>query len=270
VQNNIDNPRVIGAIVGTQTGRTVEISNSFELVYDVVDKNVVIEQKYLAQKQEQFRKVFPTSDFLGWYSTGVAVTPADMEVHKQFFGINESPLFLLLDPVACARPDVKDLPIHLFESELRIVSEQPTLLFVKVNYKIETNEAERIAVDHVARISPSGSASSGSQLSSHLMGIHNSMSMLTLRVKFLLKFLEGVKSGAVPRDHAILRRIGQMCNQLPHADTPEFKRDFMNEYNDVLMIAYLASITKSTSVINELIDKFNATYDRQVRRRGLY
>jgi len=38
VQNNVDNPRVIGALLGIQTGRNVEIMNSFELVFDVVEK----------------------------------------------------------------------------------------------------------------------------------------------------------------------------------------------------------------------------------------
>jgi COP9 signalosome complex subunit 6 len=270
VQNNFENPRVIGALMGLQTGRTVEISNSFELAYDVVDGNVVIEHQYLVQKQEQFRKVFPTLDFLGWYSSGSSVHAADMEIHKQFFGINESPLFLLLDPIACARPDTKDLPIYILESELKIVNEQPSLVFVKVNYKIETNEAERIAVDHVAKITPSGSGATGSQLSAHLIGIHGSLSMLNVRVKILLKFLEGVKTGKIPKDHGVLRAVTQLCNQLPQADTSDFRRDFISEYNDVLMITYLASITKGTANINDLIDKFNVIYDRQVRRRGLY
>ncbi len=68
----------------------------------------------------------------------------------------------MLDTVACGRPDTKELPISILESELRMVEEKPTLLFVKVPYKIETGEAERIAVDHVAKITPTGS-STGSQ-----------------------------------------------------------------------------------------------------------
>jgi COP9 signalosome complex subunit 6 len=63
----------------------------------------------------------------------------------------------------CANPATRDLPVTMYESELHIVNEQPTLLFVKVPYKIETGEAERIAVDHVAKISPTGGGGSGSQ-----------------------------------------------------------------------------------------------------------
>ena len=69
VQNQKENPRVIGALLGTyfylcfvklitfivgvQTGRNVEIFNSFELVFSVTDGAIVIDQTYLHKKQEQ-------------------------------------------------------------------------------------------------------------------------------------------------------------------------------------------------------------------------
>jgi COP9 signalosome complex subunit 6 len=40
------------------------------------------------------------------------------------------------------------------------------------------------------------------------------------------------------------------------------------EYNDALLVTYLASITKGTSLTNELVDRYNVAYDRQGQRRG--
>jgi len=270
VQNNVENPRVVGALLGQQTGRNIEITNSFELVYDVIDGTVIIEKQYFTQKQEQFRKVFPALEFLGWYSTGASVQLSDIETQKQLIEVNESPLYLLLDTAACARPETKDLPISVFESELRMIEDKPTMLFVKVPYRIETGEAERIGVDQVARITPGAGAITGSALTSHLMGVHNAISMLNVRVKLLLKYLDGIRTGSIPADHGTLRRVASLCNQLPATDTAQFKQDFINEYNDALMITYLASVTKGTNGINELIDKFNVTYDKQTRRRGFF
>jgi len=271
VQNNVDNPRVIGALVGIQSGRNVEIFNSFELVYNMVDGSIVIDQRFLAQKQEQFKKVFTSYDFLGLYTTGEKASATDIEIHKQITELNESPLYLLLDPIACSRADRKELPISIFESELHIVNEKPTLLFVKVPYKIETGEAERISVDHVAHITPSG-VSSGSALTAHLLGVHNAISMLSVRIRILLRFLQAVKRGEAPFDHGLLRRVASLCNQLPATtESATFKHDFMNEYNDALMITYLAAITKGSNCLNELIDKFNAVNDRsggRIRRGG--
>jgi len=92
--------------------------------------------------------------------------------------------------------------------------------------------------------------------------------MLSMRIKILLQYLESAKSGKAPRDHGLMRRIASLCHQLPAIDTPGFKLDFLNEYNDALLITYLASITKGTNATNDLIDKFNATYERHSRRRG--
>jgi len=268
VQQRQDNPRVIGAFLGLQTGRQIEICNSFELVYSTVEGAIVIDQSYLQKKQEQFKKVFPTYDFLGWYSTGSQVLPTDVAVHKQVMETNESPLFLLMDAVACLKPGQKELPITIFESELNMVDATPTTLFVKIPYKIETQEAERISVDHIARVTPTGGE--GSSLSGHLMHTHNAISMLNQRIKILVKFLEAAKSGAIPKDQALLRRISMLTSQLPAIDSPSFKQEVISEYNDALLITYLATVTKGANGINELIDKFNVINDRQARRRGFF
>jgi len=268
VQQRQDNPRVIGAFLGLQNGRQIEICNSFELVFSVVDGTIVIDQTYLHKKQEQFKKVFPTYDFLGWYSTGNQVQNADVAIHKQIMEINESPLYLLMDAPACLKPATKDLPITIFESELHMVEDNPTLLFVKIPYKIETGEAERISVDHIAKVTPTGGE--GSSLSGHLMHTHNAISMLNMRIKILVNFLEATKGGKTPKDHALLRRISMLTSQLPAIDNDAFRHEFINEYNDALLVTYLATVTKGSSGINELLDKFSIVNDRQSRRRGFF
>jgi len=268
VQQRQDNPRVIGAFLGLQNGRQIEICNSFELVFSVVDGTIVIDQTYLHKKQEQFKKVFPTYDFLGWYSTGNQVQNADVAIHKQIMEINESPLYLLMDAPACLKPATKDLPITIFESELHMVEDNPTLLFVKIPYKIETGEAERISVDHIAKVTPTGGE--GSSLSGHLMHTHNAISMLNMRIKILVNFLEATKGGKIPKDHALLRRISMLTSQLPAIDNDAFRHEFINEYNDALLVTYLATVTKGSSGINELLDKFSIVNDRQSRRRGFF
>src|SRR5690349_12211675 len=45
--------RVIGALFGVQSGRNIEIFNSFELVYTEVAGTIVIDTDYVKTKQEQ-------------------------------------------------------------------------------------------------------------------------------------------------------------------------------------------------------------------------
>lgn len=45
------------------------------------------------------------------------------------------------------------LPVTLFESVIDLVAGEATMLFVQIPYTLATEEAERIGVDHVARMS---------------------------------------------------------------------------------------------------------------------
>eukprot|EP01103_Thecamoeba_quadrilineata_P012686 TRINITY_DN3326_c0_g1_i2.p1 TRINITY_DN3326_c0_g1~~TRINITY_DN3326_c0_g1_i2.p1 ORF type:complete len:246 (+),score=41.47 TRINITY_DN3326_c0_g1_i2:28-738(+) len=180
--------RVFGALLGIQSGRNIEIFNSFELVY----ANNAIDTEYFATKLEQMKSVFPNYDCLGWYSTGNEPLPSDTDLNKQVLQFNENPLYLLLD--TAVQQHRKELPITIYESELRIVNDVPTLLFRKAPYKIETGEAERIAVDHVAHVSPVGNGS-GSMLISHLGGMHDAIKMLNIRIKIIQKFIEATEAG---------------------------------------------------------------------------
>merc|ERR1719234_2065454 len=54
---------VYGALIGRQAGRDIELCNSFELDYNVIDGVVVIDRDYYNTKEEQFKQVFSDMDF---------------------------------------------------------------------------------------------------------------------------------------------------------------------------------------------------------------
>ena len=47
---------VFGALLGTQEGRSMEILNSFELQYDIIDSDVIINTDYYHTKAEQCKQ----------------------------------------------------------------------------------------------------------------------------------------------------------------------------------------------------------------------
>ena len=73
-------------------------------------------------------KVFQDLDFLGWYSTGDVPNCSDIAVHKQICDINESPVFLKLNPATRQ----SDLPITVYESIIDIVDGKVGLGLVSV------------------------------------------------------------------------------------------------------------------------------------------
>ncbi|KAG5034704.1 hypothetical protein AAZX31_04G109100 [Glycine max] len=257
-------PRVYGCVIGVQKGRTVEIFNSFELLYDPSSHS--LDRTFLEKKQELYKKVFPHFYILGWYSTGSDAEESDMHIHKALMDINESPVYVLLNP--SINHSQKDLPVSIFESELHVIDGIPQLIFVRSSYTIETVEAERISVDHVAHLKPSDGGSAATQLAAHLTGIHSAIKMLHSRIKVLHHYLLAMQKGDVPCENSLLRQVSSLLRRLPAIESGKFQDDFLMEYNDTLLISYLAMLTNCSSAMNELVDKFNIAYDRHSRRGG--
>ncbi|URE00440.1 COP9 signalosome complex subunit [Musa troglodytarum] len=153
--------RVFGCVIGVQRGRTVEIFNSFELLYDPLTHS--LDRSFLEKKQELYKKVFPNFYILGWYSTGSEAQESDLQIHKA------------------------------------------------------TVEAERISVDHVAHLKPSDGGSAATQCD-------------------------------IPLDNSFLRQVSSLLRRLPAMESEKFQDDFLMEYNDTLLVAYLAMLTNCSSV----------------------
>lgn len=258
---------VVGALIGKQKGRNIEIMNSFELLFHLVEDDVVIEREYYNTKEDQFKQVFSDLDFLGWYSTGELQPEADIKVHEQICQINESPVFLKLNPLARSA----ELPVSIFESVIDLVEKEAKMRFVELPYVLATEEAERIGVDHVARVSTSDSGEL-STAAEHLSAQHSAIKMLHSRVKLILDYIKAVEQGSVPKNHEILREAYSLCHRLPVLNTTKFRDEFYNQYNDVSLITYLGVLSKTCNTMNQFVSKFNLMHDRQQisrRMRGL-
>lgn len=260
--------QVIGALIGKQEGRNIEVMNSFELLSHTVEEKIIIDKEYYYTKEEQFKQVFKELEFLGWYTTGGPPDPSDIHVHKQVCEIIESPLFLKLNPMT----KHTDLPVSVFESVIDIINGEATMLFAELTYTLATEEAERIGVDHVARMTATGSGEN-STVAEHLIAQHSAIKMLHSRVKLILEYVKASEAGEVPFNHEILREAYALCHCLPVLSTDKFKTDFYDQCNDVGLMAYLGTITKTCNTMNQFVNKFNVLYDRQGigrRMRGLF
>lgn len=260
--------QVLGALIGKQKGRFLEIFNSFELKFNIIDNDIIIDKEYYTTKEEQFKQVFSDLDFLGWYTTGGPPDESDIKIHKQVLAdMNESPVFLKLNTVA---RHTDHLPVKMYESVIDVVDGEATMLFVEIPFTLATEEAERIGVDHVARMS--SDIGENSAVADHLTAQHNAIKMLHHRVKLILEYVKAINSGELPRNHEVLRDIYSLCNRLPVVNNIKFKEDFYNQCSDVLLITYLGAVTKGCNTTNQFVNKFSVLYDRHGmgrRPRGL-
>ena len=75
--------QVIGALIGKQEGRNIEVMNSFELLSHTVEQKIIIDKEYYYTREEQFKQVFKELECWGWYTTGGPPDPLAIQVHKQ-------------------------------------------------------------------------------------------------------------------------------------------------------------------------------------------
>jgi COP9 signalosome complex subunit 6 len=72
---------VIGALLGLQNGRAIEIITSYPLLLDA--SKLSLDRKFFESEQELIKQVFPNYEFLGWYSVGQQPVKQDITLHKQ-------------------------------------------------------------------------------------------------------------------------------------------------------------------------------------------
>jgi len=265
--------RVLGAIMGQQVGRVVNVVDAFDIAYVFNEKeksaNLKDSKDFTTALQtfdgdrNLFKATFPQYEVLGWYATGSSIDPLHAAIHKQMKQFNERPLFFLVDNKL--DPNARDLPLQVYDEVIHVSGDKVTTEFVQTPYKVESEEAERVTAVHCAKVinQVDGSAST---VAPHYGTLKSSVQTLNQRLKVVHTYLKETQANKVKTDHAILRQIKGLVNRLPAASGVDFKSGFISEYNDALLVAYLASITKSIDAANNVVDKFNLTF--QQRRRA--
>lgn len=130
----------------------------------------------------------------------------------------ENPLFLTCAPDV--DEDAKDLPVAVHEALAQQGKGGPSFSLVALPFHIETGEAERVSVDHVAKLAPTGAEGepgracrpslpgpgckdaavtvppSPAAVNPQLQGLSNAIAHLHNRVHALVHYVEAVKKGA--------------------------------------------------------------------------
>jgi COP9 signalosome complex subunit 6 len=163
----------------------------------------------------------------------------------------------------------------LYESVIDLVGGEATMLFVDIPYNLATEEAERIGLDHMARMTSTTQSGqlANSLVAEHLRVQYSAVKMLRDRVRLILDYVKDIKNESIQWNHEILRDTYNLCHRLPVISSDKFSEDFYNQCNDVALMTYLGMLTKGSNTMNQFVNKFNILYDRQGmgrRMRGLF
>lgn len=243
---------VVGMLFGQRSGEVMTIVDATDAVYGCDARgNAVINTTELSKKITLWTTMGEDrgTEFLGWYSFGSTATAEHVALHNTMAEFGTDLLFLLMDP------NPNPLSSHPSFSIYK-KSSRPEMAFVVAPYKLETVEAERIAVDQVVKssISQTESAEKG------LMGLSRRQSVLALqkRIEYIISVLGAIGRGEVEADHSFLRSVAKLCCDLPYSVPADNDLDegVTNSIINTLSVAVLASASRTSEHISDLNTKF--------------
>jgi COP9 signalosome complex subunit 6 len=243
--------RSFGVLVGLTKDRSIHIQNSFEAPSSFSEGHHTLDLGFIEQRLAMVLEIFPTYEFIGWYSTG-EFSPADMEIQKTLMSVAEHLLYLNFNLSQTTSEEV--LPVEVFETHVTVADNVTSHEFRKVPYSIETTDAERISVDFVSK--KAAGAGEESQYVAEMQGNASAMRLLKKRLQLLLQIVEG--DARVRADRRIMRKVNEICNRIPVVPAYNIEKEFDKEVSEELLVVLASAITKGSYALGELVERFHS------------
>jgi COP9 signalosome complex subunit 6 len=246
--------KVAGALLGKQSGRNIEIINTFEVHSINVGGILQLDEEFFNGREVLFKETFPDLEFLGFYITGdhTRTDEQDVSIQKQAMKFSESPYLLKFNtekPVICDK-----LSLGVFDSIVNPATEQ--MVFHSIPVKIVSELSEQIGLDHVARFSKTGNTAE-STASKYLSAQFGAMGTLLQGVNIAHEYVKAVREGKVERDEVLLKDIQKLCQKLCETKANALSEQEAKQASDKKLMMLLCAMTDVQGSLYELITKLN-------------
>jgi len=192
--------RVIGVLLGSTGGSTINITNSFAVPFEEDEDNFFFDSSYLQNMFELFYKVNCAEKIVGWYHSGPKMRKNDLEISKAFSKYCDNPLLAIVDVGMKA----SDIPVQVFR-----LRQEKQLDHLSV--QIGADETEEVGVEHLLRDIKEGT---GCSLKDRVEEIKDSLRMYKTSLDQIIQYFEQMESGMKP-DYRILEIFQEILNEMP-------------------------------------------------------
>ncbi|KAI9474459.1 hypothetical protein BX667DRAFT_498716 [Coemansia mojavensis] len=298
---------ICGALLGQQSESKIEAFLTFEFKLNSTAGGAEVDLGHFTARLEQLKQIFPSDEFIGWYvvNTSMQVAPQIAQLHEQIIRSHPLALLMVFD-VALADGSVNadgnySLPIVVYETRPPVRREQAKLQWYKdanamvldeeyfvecsvesmplesnmvwasqlvpIKVTIDSGEAERVAVEHVANISQPTSEDmletsavhlEGSRIGTFLSSQRNALEMLYRDILLLKAYVKDVIDGKAPFDPDVLQRVQRVLSNKPVVQNDElFDLAMSQEETNYQLTIYLAGITNAVAVVRDVSHKSN-------------
>ena len=245
--------RVIGSLLGTVNAGVVEITNCFAVPHMDKDDEVAVGKDFNKQMYALQQRVNPREKIVGWYATtvdGVHVTDNSSLIHEFYTDECDSPVHLVVDTsmagntVGCRA---------YVSTPLEIQGSQLGNAFHEVPLEVEAKGAEKICLDRMARgqEQPFSTSEGRAAVAGEATSLEASLRRLLETLRTISTYVDGIVAGKTPADPQVGRRIADALAVVPQMKPEAFAKLFDSSLQDLLMVSYLTSLTRTQLAIAE-------------------
>jgi translation initiation factor 3 subunit F len=250
--------RVIGTLLGRYEGSVVYVTNCFPVPHVEegefkVSINIEYHNTMLALQQQ----VNANEVVVGWYSSGVQLNYISSLIHdeytKQTHG--EAPVHLTVDVALTGHR----LGVAAYVGDAVLFGAKPLMaLFEEAPLSLYAYEGEKIGVDALINSQPAdnsqGRLDAPATILSDFDNLELSMDKLLDMLQTASAYVAQAASGEIVGDKQIGRALLHAVEAIPTVPPDCFHRVFNNQLQDLLMVVYLANITRTQLAISDKIN----------------
>ncbi|CAD5117700.1 DgyrCDS6451 [Dimorphilus gyrociliatus] len=244
--------RVVGVLLGSQKGTSLDISNSFAVPYDEDDKDKSVwflDHDYLENMYGMFKKVNAREKIVGWYHTGPKLYNNDIDINELFRKYNPNSVLVIIE----AEPKDLGLPTDAYVAveEVHDDGTPTTKTFDHLPSEMGAEEAEEVGVEHLLRdIKDTTVGSLSQRVTSQLIGLKGLHSQL----EDICKYMRMVADEKLPINHQIVYLMQDAFNLLPDVVAPNFVKSMHVRTNDQMLVLYLSGLIRAIISLHNLIN----------------
>ncbi|KAL7673955.1 hypothetical protein ACOME3_000238 [Neoechinorhynchus agilis] len=263
-----EDERVVGVLLGTASGRVLDITNSFAVPFSEEGSYIwYLNDDYLDTMYGMFWKINAREKIVGWYHTGPDLRPNDVEICDFFRKYNPDPVLVIIRSQPFSSPSLltnNNASNPRMPTQAYLLTEQlpnevgvsSLVTFEHLACEIEAEEAEEVGVEHLLRGIRNITAGSLSQRVDKQIGSAEGLAYCLHQIKEYLE--EASKSGDETTfyNNAILEHLQHIINPLYDQleGSKSFSKHFLHALNDQMAVIYVAVLCRAIVSLHDLIN----------------
>jgi len=248
IRRNPEQDRVVGTLLGVNVDGTIEIRNSFPVPHLEGDQ-VAVDMEFHRHMCDLHQRTAPKEVIVGWYATGLDITENSVIIHEFYSNASATTAVHLLVDTALTNDT---LGIRAYTgTNLSFGDKNLGAYFQPVSFELLSLDVDKVGFEVLSQTKSDTVAS----LLSDLANLQGSIGKLLELIDTVLTYVEKVRDGEIKADNAIGRFLAKTASVLPKFDGETLDKILNNNIQDLLMVVYLANLTRSQIAVAEKLQK---------------